>query len=170
MQNIPRFTVGFAAQPSPPTREGAVSGGVPFSPSLPRCRVLVVEDSEGWQQLLAVMIRKVPTLELAGYAPSAPEAIALFPQVQPDLLILDWHLRDGDGLGVLRLAKRARPACTVVVFTVSDSPRERARCVAGGADHFVSKETPQNLALLLELAGENFRAALRPPAPTPPRL
>jgi DNA-binding NarL/FixJ family response regulator len=166
MQNIPRFTVGFGAQQIPTTREGALSGGVPFSPSRLRCRVLVVEDSEGWQQLLSMMIRKVPTLELAGCAPSAREAIALFPNVQPDLLILDWHLADGDGLGVLRLAKHARPACTVVVFTVSNSPRERARCVAGGADHFVSKETPQKLALLLELAGENFRAALLPPAPT----
>ncbi|WP_414660693.1 response regulator [Horticoccus sp. 23ND18S-11] len=170
MQNRTLFTVGFGAQPIPPTRDGPVSRGEPFSPSLLRCRVLVVEDSEDWQELLAVMIRKVPALELAGYAPSAREAMALFPRVQPDLLILDWHLRDGDGLAVLRLAKRARPACTAVVFTLSNSPRERARCVAGGANHLVSKETPQKLALLLELAGENFRAALCPPAPTQPKL
>jgi DNA-binding NarL/FixJ family response regulator len=143
---------------------------MPFSPCPPRRRILVVEDSEDWQNLLAMMIRKVPPLEYAGSAPSAQEAIALFSQVQPDLLILDWHLRDGDGLAVLQLAKRARPACTVVIFTMSNSPRERARCVACGADHFVSKETPQKLALLLELAAENSRAALRPPAPTQPNL
>lgn len=165
MQNRTRFTVGTGAQLIPPTRIGAVSCPAPFSPSLLRCRVLVVEDSEGSQLLLAVMIRKISTLELAGYAPSAREAIALFPKVQPNLLILNWNLRDGDDLGVLRLAKHARPACTVVVFSPSNSPCERARCKAAGADHFVSKETPQKLALLLKLAGENFRAALRPPTP-----
>ena len=170
MQNRTQFTVGFGAPPIPPTRDGADSDGMPFSPSPLRCRILVVEDSEGWQELLAVMIRKVPELELAGCAPSAREAMSLFSQVQPDLLILDWRLRDGDVLAVLRLAQRARPACTVVVFTKSISARERARCVAGGADHFVSKEEPQKLALLLELAGENFRAALRPSASNQPNL
>jgi len=130
----------------------------------------VVEDSEDWRELLAVMIRKVPELELAGCAPSAREAIALFSEVKPEFLILDWHLRDGAGLAVLRLAKRARPACTVVVLTISNSARERARCAADGANHFVSKDEPQKLALLLELAGANFRAALRPPAPTQPSL
>lgn len=134
---------------------------MPFSPPLLRRRVLVVEDSEDWQELLATMIHKVPALELSGSVRSAQEAIALFPQVQPDLLILDWHLHDGDGLAVLRLAKRAYPACTVVVFTMSNSPRERARCLAGGADHFVSKaESPQKLALILESGGNP------PPRPT----
>ena len=162
--------MGFGGQPIPRTRTGAVSCGMPSSPSLVRCRVLVVEDSEDWQELLALMVRKVPALELAGFAPSAREAIALLSQVQPDLLILDWHLRDGDGHAVLQLAKRTRRACTVVVFTMNNSPRERARCAASGADHFVSKEKPQNLALLLEWAGQNFRADLRPPAPTQPNL
>lgn len=144
---------------------------MPFFPCHLFRRVLVVEDSEDWQELLTVMIRKFPALELAGCVPSAQEAMALFPQVQPDLLILDWHLRDGDGLAVLRLAKRARPACTVVVFTMSNSPRDRARCVARGADHFVSKsEMPQKLPLLLQSVAESFRAPLHPPGPVPPHL
>jgi len=62
-------------------------------------RILSVEDDEGLYQLLQVTLRPLPVT--LSHAKTGAEALALLPQVNPHLLILDITLPDMRGWQVL---------------------------------------------------------------------
>ena len=81
-------------------------------------RVLVVEDEEHAARAHAEYVDRVPGFELAGVARSAGEA-ARHIQSDPavDLLLLDLHLPDGHGLGLLQKLRSAGVLCDVIAVT-----------------------------------------------------
>ena len=81
-------------------------------------RVLVVEDEATAAEAHATYVGRVPGFELAGTARSAHEAarfLADDPQV--DLVLLDMHLPDGHGLGLLQKLRAAGHRCDVIAVT-----------------------------------------------------
>lgn len=86
-------------------------------------RVLVVEDEELTAEAHASYVGRVPGFELAGVARSAGEA-ARFLESDPavDLLLLDMHLPDGHGLGLVqRLRAKGRLVDVVAVTSARDA-------------------------------------------------
>ena len=69
------------------------------------------------------------------------EALELLPQSKPDVVVVDMRLPDGDGLDVLRAAKRLQPRPTVVVLTNYAYDQLRSKCLEAGADEFLDKRT-----------------------------
>ena len=81
-------------------------------------RVLVVEDEATAAEAHATYVGRVPGFELAGPARSAHEAarfLAEDPRV--DLVLLDMHLPDGHGLGLLQKLRAAGHRCDVIAVT-----------------------------------------------------
>jgi response regulator of citrate/malate metabolism len=81
-------------------------------------RVLVVEDEATAAEAHAANVGRVPGFELAGTARSANDAarfLAGDPRV--DLLLLDMHLPDGHGLGLLQRVRAAGHRCDVIAVT-----------------------------------------------------
>ncbi len=74
-------------------------------------------------------------------AGSVAEAQQLFRDSQPDLVILDLDLPDGNGLNMLSFVKHTRPECTVMVLSSYVDVEIRQFCCALGADHFFEKAT-----------------------------
>jgi response regulator of citrate/malate metabolism len=81
-------------------------------------RVLVVEDEELAAEAHAAYTARVEGFELAGVARSAAEA-ARFLTGDPgvDLILLDLHLPDGHGLGLLQKLRAAGHRCDVIAVT-----------------------------------------------------
>jgi two-component system OmpR family response regulator len=81
----------------------------------------------------------------------------------PDLALIDLHLPDGDGLGLLRLWRAAGQVWPVIVTTARDQVSDRIRCLNAGADDYLVKpfDLDEMLARVLAVAR---RAA--PVAPT----
>lgn len=104
------------------------------------------------QETLTNMLRGMEHLELVGVVETAHEAIASFASLHPDGVILDLQLRQGTGLDVLRAIKSRRPKCRVLVFTDHDTEQFETRCLAAGADRFLSKARDHR-ELLKELRG-----------------
>ena len=70
-------------------------------------RVLVVEDEEIAAEAHCAYVGRLDGFEVAGVARSAGEAMRLLSADRTiDLVLLDMHLPDGHGLGLLR---RVRP-------------------------------------------------------------
>jgi DNA-binding NarL/FixJ family response regulator len=65
-------------------------------------RVLVVDDHPAVRAGLVAMLRAEPGLVPVGSAADPEAAIAAARQTQPDVAILDYHLKSGDGLHVCR--------------------------------------------------------------------
>lgn len=82
-------------------------------------RVLVVEDEELAAQAHAAYTERVEGFEVAGVAGSAGEAARFLAGEQGpvDLILLDMHLPDGHGLGLLQRLRAAGHACDVIAVT-----------------------------------------------------
>lgn len=81
-------------------------------------RVLVVEDEELAAEAHASYTARIEGFEVAGVARSAGEA-ARFLAADPavDLVLLDMHLPDGHGLGLLQKLRAAGRLCDVIAVT-----------------------------------------------------
>jgi len=75
------------------------------------------------------------------YAPSGQRAIALLNSFEPDVILLDVMMPDLDGMEVCRRIK-ADPqwqAVPIIMVTALTAKEDLARCLAAGADDFISK-------------------------------
>ena len=111
-------------------------------------KVVVVEDNE----LNMKLFREV--LESSGYrmleAGTGERAVALTTEHRPDLVLMDIHLPDIDGVEALRIlrADERTASVPVVALTAQAMEGDRERFLAAGFDGYLSK--PVNIADLLD--------------------
>jgi two-component system, chemotaxis family, protein-glutamate methylesterase/glutaminase len=103
-------------------------------------RVLTVDDSPFFLEVLAGIVRAAPGLQLAGSARNGREAIAQAGVLRPDIVTLDVEMPEMDGLAAL---PGILAACTARVIMVSSHTRRASaatvRALALGAADFVTK-------------------------------
>jgi DNA-binding NarL/FixJ family response regulator len=109
------------------------------SSSSPR-RVVVVDDSALFRDLLVEFLDEEEGFAVVGTADDGAAAEALIDLTEPDVVILDVHLPSVCGLDVLEHT-RARHSDTVFVVNSSDDAIEQ-EAVRRGADVCVDKTTP----------------------------
>ena len=111
-------------------------------------KVVVVEDNE----LNMKLFREV--LESSGYrmleAGTGERAVALTTEHRPDLVLMDIHLPDIDGVEALRRLRADERTASVPVLALTAQAMEgdRERFLAAGFDGYLSK--PVNIADLLD--------------------
>jgi DNA-binding NarL/FixJ family response regulator len=104
-----------------------------------RLRVLVVEDSKRVTERLRELLDQIPEVETVGAVESELDAVSTLADVTPDVVILDLHLKQGTGFGVLRGMPASRPPPTVVVLTNFALPQYRSQVEALGVEYFLDK-------------------------------
>src|ERR1700680_4588379 len=102
-------------------------------------RVLLVEDSKVLTERLAEAIRQIPQVELIATADTEATAVASAQRDSIDVIILDLHLRQGTGFGVMRALATAQLKPRIVVLTNYDLPEYKKAAFALGATHFLDK-------------------------------
>jgi len=103
-------------------------------------RVLLVEDSGVLAGRITELIHRLPHVDLIGSVDTEAEALRQVTLSTPDVLILDLHLRNGSGFGVLRaLARAGAPRPKVIVLTGFDLPQYRREAETLGVDAFLNK-------------------------------
>ncbi len=123
-------------------------------------QVVIVDDSAIVRRRLAEMLRHVAGVTVAGEAGSVAEALAMIPLLHPDVVVLDLHLPDGDGVAVLESVKRTMPAPVVVMLSNYSDDFYRTWCEAAGADFFLDKakqfdELPRILSRVMNATVED---------------
>jgi two-component system chemotaxis response regulator CheB len=142
-------------------------------------RALVIEDSLVFQKIMAEVLRDMPCVEAVDVAGSGAEGLAAAGRQAPDVVFLDLHLPDMDGLAVLDQLKKRWPRLRVVVVSglSAEGAELTVAALSRGAQQFVRKPTgsgfQQSVTLLrgeLEPVVRTVRsqvdggAAPRPPA------
>jgi two-component system response regulator RegX3 len=118
--------------------------------------VLIVEDEESYIDALELGLAR------EGFAThiarTGPEALALFDQVAPDLVLLDLMLPGLSGIEVCRQI-RSRSDVPVIMVTAKDSELDTVVGLELGADDYVTK--PYGLRELVARIGAVLRRAPR---------
>ena len=102
-------------------------------------RVLLVEDSKVLTERLSEALRQMPDLELIAAVDTENAARAVVARERIDVMILDLHLKQGNGFGVLRALSEVPQRPFVVVLTNYDLPQYKDAALALGASHFMDK-------------------------------
>ena len=122
----------------------------------PRATLLIVDDEAAVRRVL------VMRLQLAGYrvvcAEDGEEALTLFHQEQPDLVVLDVMLPKLDGFAVCRRL-RAESCVPIIFLTALDNVAERVSGLDLGADDYLPKpfspkELEARIATILRRMGK----------------
>ncbi len=120
-------------------------------------RLLIADDHlvvrTGLKSLVATT-----DIEVIGEASTGGECIRLAQELNPDVVLLDIRMPDGDGLNALSRLKLDRPQLPVLVFSTYDNPTYVARAVALGANGYVSKGATKDellMAIHTVARGEN---------------
>jgi DNA-binding response OmpR family regulator len=124
--------------------------------SAPGGRILVVEDEDSISQPFAEALRR------AGFEPlvtrTAAGALELAAEAEPDLVMLDLSLPDGDGRDVCRELRR-RSDVPIVMLTARGTEMDRIVGLELGADDYVVKPFSARETI------SRIRAVLRRSAP-----
>ena len=87
----------------------------------PALTCVVVEDQRMFLQMLVVMLRSLPGLEVVATATTAAEGIEACKELAPDLLLLDLTLPDQNGLAVALALGRINPDARLIVLSAAAS-------------------------------------------------
>jgi DNA-binding NarL/FixJ family response regulator len=104
-------------------------------------KVFVVEESAVIRQRLKRLLAEVPQLQVVGEAGDAHVALAAILEQRPDVVLLDIHIFNGNGIDVLQRLKQERVAPAVIILTDYPYPEYRQLCLAAGADFFLDRST-----------------------------
>ncbi|AML52681.1 protein-glutamate methylesterase/protein-glutamine glutaminase [Falsihalocynthiibacter arcticus] len=86
--------------------------------SLPKYRVLIVDDSAFFRKAIEMILSKDRRLEVVGCAKDAFEAKQMVDSLQPDVITLDVEMPKMDGLEFLRRLMAHRPIPVVMCSTI----------------------------------------------------
>jgi two-component system, OmpR family, KDP operon response regulator KdpE len=120
--------------------------------------VLVIEDDSQIRRFLRT------TLSAERYrlheAATAADGIRQAASRQPDAILLELVLPDGDGLDVITHIRQWNATVPIIVISVRDHERDKVRALDAGADDFVSKPFSVRELLARLRAGLRRSAAL----------
>lgn len=110
-------------------------------PASPDARILIVDDEEVNLRLLDRILRSAGYTNVHTYA-SPADAIASFVRLSPDIVLLDLHMPELDGIELIgRLTALLEPGefLPMLMLTGDQDPEVRQRALSEGAMDFVTK-------------------------------
>lgn len=127
-----------------------------------RRRVLIVDDHPIVRQGLKRMIDAEPDLEVCGEAENEPNARTAVRELDPDIVIVDLSLQDGDGLELVRAVHAHHPETPMLVLSMHDESIYAERMLAEGASGYIMKQAAADqllTALRTVLQGDTYLSA-----------
>jgi DNA-binding NarL/FixJ family response regulator len=100
-------------------------------------RVVLVDDHELFRA--GVRGEIATSVDIVGEAGTVGEAVPLIRELDPDVVLLDVHLPDGGGEGVIAGVTQERPAVKFLALSVSDAAEDVIGVIRAGARGYVTK-------------------------------
>jgi DNA-binding NarL/FixJ family response regulator len=105
-------------------------------------KVLLVDDHDLIRQGLRRAFERAEDFTVVGEASSVAEGLAVASQTQPDVVIMDIRLPDGNGLDAVRKLHGENSALGIVVLTMYAGDEYLFGALEAGASAFVPKDAP----------------------------
>ena len=127
-------------------------------------RILIADDHPVVREGLAAIIKRRTDMTVVAEANHGQEAVALFHQHQPDVVLMDLRMPEMDGVEVILTIREQTPEARVIVLTTYDTDEDIYRALRAGAKAYLLKDTPREELLdtiRAVSAGRTPRAARR---------
>ena len=98
------------------------------------------DDHRIFVQSMEAFIKQDGTFEWVGSGLSVAEAKADILYLKPDLILVDYHLKESDGTELIRWVRSEELPSKVVVLTMRSDGLTRTTCKKAGANGFFPKE------------------------------
>lgn len=114
-------------------------------------RVLVVDDHVLFREGVISLFRSATDFKVVGEAGSVQEGIENAKQLQPDIILMDFKLPDGNGLDATKAILSELQDCVIVFLTANEEDRTLFAAIRAGARGYLPKS----------LAGSDLISSLR---------
>lgn len=114
-------------------------------------RVLIVDDHPIVRQGLRRLIDQEEDLSVCGEAETVRDARTAIKELNPDAIIVDISLKQGDGIELVRDARAHYPTLPILVLSMHDETIYAERMLSAGANGYIMKQA----------ASEQFLVAVR---------
>lgn len=109
-----------------------------------RPSVLLVEDQDAARDRLARIIADHPRLQLAAAVATCAEARRELDRMQPDVLLTDIGLPDGDGIDLIRETRARGYDTEIMVVTVFGDEQHVLAAIEAGATGYLLKDASRD--------------------------
>lgn len=121
-----------------------------------KLRVMIVDDSSLYRQLVKNVLRNIADVEIVGLACTGKEALEKIPELKPHLLTLDVQMPDLNGLELLREIKQRRLPVKAIMLSslTAQGAQVTTDALLAGAFDFIQKPSgpdPNTNRLQLEV-------------------
>ena len=106
---------------------------------IPKTRILIVDDHAMVRLALAEAIAQQDDLELVGEAENGARAIALYRDLQPDVVTMDYRMPGLNGAETITEILTQFPEARIVLLSIYETPESLWRATEAGALGCVSK-------------------------------
>jgi len=115
---------------------------MPLSQQQPdELRLVIIEDHTMIAEGLRFALRR-RGMKVAAVAPTIEAGVEAVDVWNPDVVVMDYHLPDGEAPEAIESLRRRRPEAKVLILSGSDDRRAVARSLGAGASGYLLKEQP----------------------------
>jgi len=129
-------------------------------------RVLLVDDHPVVRMGLRGMLEHDPDIVIVGEAGSGDEAGVRARELEPDVILMDLRMPDGDGVTATRRILAERPAVKVIVLTTYETDQDIVRAVEAGATGYLLKDAARTDLVAAVAAARRGETVLSPSVAT----
>jgi pilus assembly protein CpaE len=126
-----------------------------------RIRVLAVDDSATIRETLGLLLDAQPDMELVGTAASGQEAVRRAAELQPDIVLMDIHMPDLDGIQATWLVSSRAPHGAVIMVTSEERIDFLQKAMSAGAQGYVLKPFGNGVQLFQTIRDVHGRSSAR---------
>jgi two-component system NarL family response regulator len=127
---------------------------------------VLADDHEVFAEGLGMVLDAEEDLQVLGVAADGAEALELFAEDPPAVLLLDAHMPSTDVTEVLRTVKERAPGTKVLVLSADTRSETVSTVIEAGADGFLAKDvsSPEVATTIRRIAGGQRGPTATPPA------
>ncbi len=135
---------------------------MPENPQKTRYQILIVENNAVFRKGLEQLLNNEHDIIVYGSADNRHQAIEMIEKTNPDLIIADINLKDGNGIEMVRVIHREKPELPILVMSMHEESLYAKLSLDAGAKGYINKqEAPEKiLSIVHSLLQKNNGSSL----------
>jgi DNA-binding NarL/FixJ family response regulator len=113
-------------------------GATPAGPTT--IRVVIIDDHAMVAEGLSALLSEEPDLEVAGTASTVADAMSLLARTEPDVVLVDYRLPDGDGATASEQILKRWPSTKVIMMSAGAGSELLERALQAGCAGLLAKD------------------------------